>query len=649
MKKIDWKLWVALLGLASLTFYPLRYTGFLTADDAERQLAVMIGGLFSELYAISEATGRITLAAHFFLTHIPYLSDDIFFRKIFLILPHVIVIVFFAITAGKYLQSRSVAIIFATFFLVFLTNSWEHNLYGSYPFAFHVSMLGAIASGYFLWYYVNTLRRIYIVLAILSYSVALFTYEQFLVYVSFYITYSYVALSRKDSEANLQRKVAIFSYLSLMGVYISIVMLYKLFTPGHYEGVEMAAFDLQSFFKTIKVFLFSAFPIYLPLHYEGRVANGLDGYTLTFGWLKQNMNLAWALKAVLASFILTKVTDKFDCIDTKKRRLMQAFMVMALIILSVLMISLSVKYQKWVLNSGTLAYSSSSYVAQLFAALLISLLLCYTFTFNVVRQLGMVSKFAVFSVLLLPIIVITEAHNANVLASMKYSANKWRAIDALHQTGQLESLPVDSIIFSPEFIETGGIVTMRKGYWASYTAARYNETANITGDKATFYRPEYLGKRYRLEYFSKSPHDTFKVKLVKESSANIAVYIPDHELTGFYNVENSGSGKKFRWSKRESSLYLCNESDQLKKVRFTSNIWTDGPRSQPLRACVLGICDNYNLSNHETNINIEIDLPPGCHTIDFATKANPVNVSGESRSLYFAISTPEINLVDVSR
>ena len=104
-----------------ITFYPLTLTGYLTLDDVMRDLHTMIGGLFSEIPEIGESTGRLTLIPHFFLTHIPYLSEDFIYRKALLITPHILVVAFFSMTLYKYLNSRTAAFGFVILFLVFFT------------------------------------------------------------------------------------------------------------------------------------------------------------------------------------------------------------------------------------------------------------------------------------------------------------------------------------------------------------------------------------------------------------------------------------------------------------------------------------------------------------------------------------------------
>jgi hypothetical protein len=630
-----------LLCLFIITFYPLTYTGYLTQDDTVRHLSVMAGGLFSELWGIAEATGRITLAAHFFLTHIAYLVDNYIYRKIFLIVPHIIVLFLFSFTLRNYIKSKSVSIIFIILFLAFFTNSWEHNLYGSYPFAFHVSITSIILSGYFLLKYLVGSRQKYLISAVILYCVAIFTYEQFVVYVMFFLALIFM-LPRTDAYSMKRSFLISLPFLLSTVIYLIIVFAFKHYVPGSNVGTTIAVFDIVRIAKTLKTFVASAFPLYLPFSYVGRIYHSTPNFNYSISSIIENLHYIWAIKALIVSALVVRTLAKSDYTSTGMQILRQAVTLFLLLIMSVSLISLSVKYQDWVINSGALAYSSSSYVAQICATALIALLLTYVSN----SKLAKLFPFIFYSLVIASIsyiVLVTEMHNADVLADQKNSANKWAAIESLYRSGDLGAIPSGSIIYAPEFIHTGGIASVREDYWASFLALKYGVNLNITGEISEFYNPRYKGKRFELKYDSRYPNDKYSIVLRHSLLGDYFVYIPDYGKTGFYGWEFDGNGHPFQWSKNASSLIICNGTEKNSAVVLTAIVQTDAERDKPLIICSLDHCNNYLLSSTQTKIEENYIVPPGCRDINLRTDSAAVNAPNDSRSLYFRISDLEIS------
>lgn len=631
-----------LLVLAAITFSPMLHTGFLTADDAERHLEVLSGGVLGGIWGVAEASGRLSLAFHYFLTHIPYLSDDFVYRKSFLILAHVVTVAYFAYVLGKYLQSKTVTLVFLVLFMVFLTNSLEHNLYASYPFAFHASMMAAIGSAHLLHVYTTTDRRPYLIFSAICYGLAIAAYEQFTVYLLFLVGWLYFT---KKPETTQRLKLFVWQsspFIFVVAIYLLLMVGFKILVPGMYPGTEFAPFNLAAFLVTLKTFILSSLPLYVPFGYTKSISSAILEYRLSLNSLVENFRFIWMIKTFIGAALITwalKCSDyRSDLITLGK----QASTILLLLVLSVLLISVSGKYQDWVLNSGVLAYSSSSYTAQLFAAALVALIVCALVTPSLVRKISGFDLFLVATIGLTPVVVITEYHNENLLAMQRNSANKWHAIDSMGASGVLNPIPKGSIIYAPEFMQTGGIASMREGYWNGYLRGKYSIDIDITGDRTRFNRPEYFGKRYLIDYQSKPPHRLYYASLQKEISQGWEVEIPQYEKTGFYHQEIHPNGIPFRWSKKTSSLFLCNRSNEPAVMEFQAKAATDGPRSEPLTVCLLEKCRDYRLSNVPTSINETRSFPPGCSSLAFNASFSPVHAQHDSRQLYFWLSDAKL-------
>lgn len=625
-----------LLGLFAITFYPLTYTGYLTADDAGRHLEVLSGGLFNGAWGIAEATGRINLFFHFVLTHIAYLVDHYIYRKFFLILPHIIVIVLFALALKNYVKSKAVSLIFLTLFLAFFTNSWEHNLYASYPFAFHVSIASIILSGYFLHKYLEEPRKIFLIMAVIAYCIAIFTYEQFVGYVIFFIALIFLR-TRADNFSTKRFIMLSLPFFICTAFYLSIVVVFKHYVPGTYAGTTFATFDLVRIAKTFRVFFASAFPLYIPFKYVGRIHHGTPNFNYSISSILANLQFIWIVKSLIVSALVVRILAKSDYVPTRMQILRQASTLLLLLIISISLISLSVKYQDWVINSGVLAYSSSSYVAQICAAALIALLLSYASNSKIAISFPFIFHgIAIASISY--VVLVTEMHNADVLAEQKNSANKWAAINSLHKSGKLAAIPSGSIIYAPDFINTGGIVTMREDYWASFLALKYGVDLNITGQLNEFYDPKHIGKRFELKYDSDYPNDKYSAVLSRALLSDYLAYVPDYEQTGFYGEEYDSNGHLFRWSKKASSLIICNGTEKNTSMALNATVQTDAPRAQPLLVCFFDHCNNYVFGSAPIEVKENYVVPPGCHNVNFQTEAAAINAPNDPRTMYFKIS-----------
>jgi hypothetical protein len=483
-------------------------------------------------------------------------------------------------------------------------------------------------------------RQKYLIIAVILYCVAIFTYEQFVVYLMFFLALIFL-LPRPDTYSMKRSFLIALPFLLSTAIYLIIVFAFKHYVPGTYAGTTIAVFDIVRIAKTLKTFVASAFPLYLPFSYVGRINHSTPNFNYSISSIIENLQYIWVFKALIISALVVRTLAKLDYTSTRMQILRQAGTLFLLLIMSVSLISLSVKYQDWVINQGALAYSSSSYVAQICAAALIALLLTYVSNSKLAKLFPFIFHGLVVGSISY-IVLVTEMHNADVLAEQKNSANKWAAIESLYRSGDLGAIPSGSIIYAPEFMQTGGIVTMREGYWASFLAVKYGVNLNITGEANELYNPRYSGKRFDLKYDSSYPNDEYSVVLSPSLLGDYFVYIPDYEKTGFYGKEFDGN-HQFQWSKKVSSLIICNGTEKDTAIVFTAIVQNDAERAKPLTICYLHQCNNYLLSSTPTRLEERYVLPAGCSYINFRTDDPAVNAPNDSRLLYFRISDLKIS------
>jgi hypothetical protein len=264
---------------------------------------------------------------------------------------------------------------------------------------------------------------------------------------------------------------------------------------------------------------------------------------------------------------------------------------------------------------------------------------------NSFRKLHSNKKFLIILISITPIITIIEYHNDKILSTQRNSANKWHAIDSMSVAGVLGSIPAGSIVYAPEFMQTGGISSMREGYWSTYLKAKYDINIEITADKNKYLDKNYIDKRYIITYQSQSPYKMYHANLNKDISPEYEFFILNNERNGFYNEEKDNNGVIFRWAKKNSTLTICNNSKDGLGLELTSKVRTDNFKQYPLRVCLLGLCSDYNLNNTPTLIKEKRLFPQGCSSVNFETKSSPVFAPSDSRIMHFQLFDIEINKV----
>jgi hypothetical protein len=553
---------------------------------------------------------------------------------------------YFAYVLGKFLHSKTVAAVFIVLFMVFLTNSWEHNLYASYPFAFHLSMLAVISSAHFLHLYITTGQRSYLVSSAIGYGLAIAAYEQFTVYALFLLGLLYFRQSPTATGKLKQFLRISLPFIIVVGLYLLLVIGFKNMVPGKYEGTQFARFDIAAFFVTLKTFILSSLPVYVPLGYANRIAREVPDYKLSLDGIVESFRLLWVIKALIAAALITWALESSDYRNNRATLVKHASIMLLLLVFSVLLVSASAKYQDWVMNHGVLAYSSPTYFAQLFAAALVALIACALAEADFVNKLHPGAIFVGAALALTPIVAVTEYHNNNVLAWQRNSANKWHAIESMSASGVLRGIPVGSMIYAPEFMQTGGIASMREGYWGAYLRAKFGINVDITGDRNKYLNEEYSGKRYVISYQSVRPYELYHANITKDISPEYGFNISDNELTGFYGEEKDGAGVTFRWSKKASSLSICNGSNHALNLEFMARVRTDESKLEPLKVCMIGECRDYLLSNVATLIREKRTYPSGCITVTFETAARPVFAPLDSRTMYFQLFDVRLEKVE---
>lgn len=103
----------------------------------------------------------------------------------------------------------------------------------------------------------------------------------------------------------------------------------------------------------------------------------------------------------------------------------------------------------------------------------------------------------------------------------------------------------------------------------------------------------------------------------------------------------------WRWALANTEshvIFLTNNTVNTKKVTLKLSIWTDGqPNESRLALYFLNDCYSHQVT-HQSNLNVDIVLPPGRHRLQFVYSGQPIQSPHDFRVLHFALA--DLTLID---
>lgn len=193
------------------------------------------------------------------------------------------------------------------------------------------------------------------------------------------------------------------------------------------------------------------------------------------------------------------------------------------------------------------------------------------------------------------------------------------------------------------------VINIYKGYENNYYIDNYNFNIlkEYDGSDDIIYLVKYPNNLYRgtmscdvgyeyidywvKEYFAIPQSVMIKWKSMSEllDYARMSKVDIDYD-TGFYDDEGG-----YRWAENNAKLIISNNSKHVKKVIFSSNIYTGYEENSK----VLIKCNGESIWSEETNkdgklCEIEVKLQPGDNVFDITTDAKQIITDGDVRKLF---------------
>lgn len=399
-------------------------------------------------------------------------------------------------------RSVRVAYLGVIFFILFVQNSWDHNLLVSY-FQHLVYFLSLQSSILLLFLYFKDRETKMLLLSLIFYFFAL-SYETILMYlpvcmfISWLETRTWRLRGAGQTVGSFWRPVAYFAGVSVVYllVYFGVravnadVSVAKI-TPESFSGYSISGREGRGrrIAETVFCHGISSFPGFVGIAYHRAVSRYSvlkDFYgTSHLRWL---LILAWVIKALLGGYIVRLAVRSIRPEDVHGLPAFYAIVLgFYLIFAPGLPVSIVQKYQDWV-ESGVLGFTNtyfSFYGMMFLIAGIVSYLWVETGKLSVVFRRGAAVIFLMAVVILS---LFTDYSNSAFTNAQSISNIKWKSVDRFLGSELYRKLPSKSIIYSPSLYEYLGIMKIFPGYWTDYFAYRAGETYNILDESALIKR-----------------------------------------------------------------------------------------------------------------------------------------------------------------
>lgn len=511
------KIQYILLLLFICAFFPLLKVGYTTND--ETHIYYLLKFTFSDIF--HEIVNCIKLTFYYFQGSFrPNISNFIsslflsFFCQSYLSLKlmrclaiflHALNIYLFYAIVKSVFKSKISGSIAVLLFVVFIQNSWQHNLLVSYYISLLIYCFYLFSVLLFIKYLKNYNEKTLIFSAIFFFLSL--SYEPIIIYFPLFFFMAVYYFYKKNSDILLSAKKSIKPFLYITtGVilFVSIYIYIRFFVNADIQvtfeslGYEKSegnlgysiSFGMEKIKQIVKViyqFGISAFPTYIYHH----SSEFLDSYSQAYLGHRNNLihilrssQLIWLVKSMIAGFALFYLLTKQSASKIElKKYLLGVVVSIYLIFAPGIPVSLVTKYQNWV-EMGCMGFINTYYS-------FFGVIILFTLSLNYISSLFINANFnryikyfqtgiyILIAFFVSLISVVTDYSNNAYTTSQIQSTYKWKTFDAFLKSVEFKNLPENSIIYAPSLFQFIGIMEIFPPYWTHYAAYKTEETINI--------------------------------------------------------------------------------------------------------------------------------------------------------------------------
>lgn len=403
-------------------------------------------------------------------------------------------LVLFSLTIYKATQQKFFAIFIAIFFLAAIQNNWEYNVLTSYTFYMNISISLLIISLHIFLEYFRSDNILLWMLSALVFLLTLFvSYEFFFLYVIIFVFIA--AFYNKQINPTLNRSAILAAFyisaLHLMAVviFLTAYFIIRLFYPSIYDGL-VVKFSINAL-QVIYQYTISSFPTYIYFHYPNLFDTYSDltqGHSYTIYSFLSQMKAEWLIKSIVVSYFVYIVLQNRLIIISNRMFAGLTMVSIYIMLVPNILVSITDKYQSWVINHDSLAYATTYYSYFGTILLIVSGILFLNQKFNnntiILKILKQCYVWCI-TIVIAFMTIATDYSNYYVFKEQKISQQKWIVLDSLVKSKHLDLIPTGSFIYAPSLFSTRGIdkrgiLDNFSDYWTKYLTLKYNKEVVIS-------------------------------------------------------------------------------------------------------------------------------------------------------------------------
>lgn len=535
-----------LLLLVLIYFLNLYDVGFTTHDDILSSMMALSGGEitngshWANANAVAQSAGRVHFLVGYYLWLVPYLLKSSAYLFLIRILSIWINTVLFGYLVYQVYFKIEVALFFAFIFLGIQQITWEHSILVSYP------ALYTTAASVFLLAIIS-FRNKHLKLSAFLYFLSLWFYEMFVAYFMMFLalTYSEVKFSLKQWIPKIKNHILVlFLFLGIYGTY-------RYFYSGVYEGNQVKEISIDRINAVLSQYSVSTTPGYFYIKYDELFKK----FSLKELSDRTQLLMEWPLAFQFWSLILLFLILLFRAkpvYPSKKIIYGSIILVLIFLPLSNLFIALTPQKQEWVIDRGSLAYTTS-YFGTFFVAFLLGNLFLFLLHWPTKLRLNpLVRKITVFILFIIGSFM-TLSINYIVTEHQSMAQARFRLIDYLFENYK-DQIPEGSLLLAQDLWKTETIAQIsEENFWSNYVWYKFGKKVDFKNCSLTC--KELSDKKNKdsfLVTFSQSFKDKYSSLLLAKiinSSLNKGSFTQYQISEGLNIIEGNPSEKAFFYSR----------------------------------------------------------------------------------------------------
>ncbi|MCK9421882.1 MAG: hypothetical protein M0Q38_04740 [Bacteroidales bacterium] len=489
-------IYLALISIAVITFYPLLFTGFATADDFHFYLVARRGQVLAESSLFAEVAGRF----YFYLVKpvysLPYLFDNMAVVKAFQYVPLIMCFLLFAKIVFLVTKSKEMACFYLLLFLVTMQISKHTSLFVSYPFYFTFSFFLLLLSIYYLIRFYQRNKKKLLFFSAFLFGVGLMFYETYILFLLFVFIVVIANNFQKEIRITEKIKHIILQFLPflLIGIfYLTAYFVFRIYHPSQYPGTSFGSIKIS--FSSFLYFLwrlsYSSFPltVYETSHYIFWDKSDLvTGYSPVVLNLILSARVEWIVKGILVAYLGYKLLISLPPVKIKKLLVGLAISVL-IIFMPHIPLAMTVKYRNYVENGDMIGYVTTFFS---FFGTLFFLALLFSYFINLLNFSLIIKKIITVIIVFGFFIcsVLTDFSNYSIAKDIRSANLRLYAVDELLKTEEFKSIPAGSPFYAKDLWENPSYcarsLTEQEFNWYEYFEAKNGITYPVGRDAGYF-------------------------------------------------------------------------------------------------------------------------------------------------------------------